>query len=588
MKDFWVSISAFENAYGKDGKSGGCVRRWWFDKICKLPQPARSATIFGDVFHAVCARFYLADDRGLDTTGKPVDLYPPGWKSVKSKFAKKEEVIGEITDMEETLIRTLIDKSIADGFMIREPGRLVECKRTRTLYIDPITGQRITWIGYIDLETNSSVEDHKTSKATKWLVSVKKFKTNVQMMMYGYDKYERGHSGDLWLRHNNYIKDYGDPQVIQRSADVTKEYVYDYFNSILLPRFKDMQKFSQRYPATEVESWRDLPPPNNSERECNHHYGHQCPYIGICTGQCSVALYQAKYEEINNRKEVSNMGLIDQIRAKNAAAMAAKGTPATPPATTAPLTNTGQGTQLAHEEPAPAPSDNRPKAPWHHPGCVACAENAYGGFNSKGAACEICDAQSEQHGKLKSIDYTWDYDAENNLVFTQNPGATPTFPEKAEKAPEKTAPPAEPKKVKTRKPRTKKQKAPAVVETPVVEAPVVETKQAELGPAPTPDGFKLLIGCTIFKCVGTQAVAADDILAEALKTIEQAAGKPATQIEHFELLKGLDALIPDVANNLAQSGVWVTTFQPTKGTALARLIDGLRQYADMVIVNIGM
>ena len=112
MKDFWVSISAFENAFGKDGKSGGCVRRWWFDKICKLPQPARSATIFGDVFHAVCARFYSADDRGLDERGQPVNLYPPGWKSVKSKFAKTEEVIGTISEMDETLIRTLVDKAI--------------------------------------------------------------------------------------------------------------------------------------------------------------------------------------------------------------------------------------------------------------------------------------------------------------------------------------------------------------------------------------------------------------------------------------------------------------------------------------------
>ena len=588
MKDFWVSISAFENAYGKDGKSGGCVRRWWFDKICKLSQPARSATIFGDVFHAVCARFYLADDRGLDATGKPVDLYPPGWKSVKSKFAKVEEVIGEITDMEETLIRTLIDKSISDGFMIREPGRLVECKRIRTLYTDPITGQKIVWIGYIDLETSSSVEDHKTAKNTRYLVSAKKLKTNVQMMMYGYDKYERGHSGDLWLRHNNYIKDYGDPQVIQRSAEATKEYVYDYYNTILLPRFKDMQKFSQKYPATEVERWRDLPPPNNSERECNHHYGHQCPYIGICTGQCNVALYQAKYDSL--RKEVSNMGLIDTIKAKNKAAMEAAGT--TPPATTPtktpdPATLPVPEARPAASQPAPqpaqAPVDDRSKAPWHFPGCVACADNVYGGFNSKGSACEICDAQSEQHGKLKSIDYTWDYDADNNLVFTQIKGATPTFPEKAEQAPAEE----KPKKVKTRKPRTKKQKAPPVEEAPVVETPVVE-EPAVAQAAPTPGGFKLLIGCTFFKNKDGKGLSSDSLLADVLREIEKTVGKPSSEIEHFALLQGIDASIPDIAQALAASGAWVVSFQPTKGTALARLVDGLRQYADMVIINIGM
>ena len=615
MKDFWVSISALENAYGKDGKSSGCVRRWWLDKICKLPQPARPATIFGDVFHAVQARFYLADDRGLDETGQPVNLYPDGWKSVKSKFAKTEEVVGTISDLDETLIRTLVDKAITDGFMIREPGRLVECKRQRTLYIDPITGQKIVWIGYIDLETYSSVEDHKTAKSTRYIVSVKKLKTNVQMMMYGYDKYERGHSGDLWLRHNNYIKDYGDPQIIQRETSVTKEYVYDYYNTILLPRFKDMMKFSQRYPATEVERWRDLPPPNNSDKECNYHYGHSCPFIGICTGQCDVALYRAKYDSV--RKVENNMGMIEDIKARNAKAMAAKGvvTPptVTPPAASAPAPASKSNPmdilkkiQASKPAPAPAPEpvvpvDDRSKAPWHYPGCVACLENPYGGFNSKGYACEVCDAQSEQHGKLKSIDYTWVFNEDKtDMLYTPIPGAKPTFPEKAVPETPVEAPVEEkPKKVKTRKARTKKQKAPPEVETPVerfidpeIIALIPEVMTSIVGdtPALTPGGFgfKLLIGCTLFKASSVITMSTDDILAEALKVAELAAGKSVTEIEHFALLQGIEAQIPEIAQALSSSGAWVVSFQPTKGTALDRLVGGLRQYADMVIVNIGM
>jgi hypothetical protein len=296
------------------------------------------------------------------------------------------------------------------------------------------------------------------------------------------------------------------------------------------------------------------------------------------------------------------MVLIDQIKKKNDAAMAAKGTsPAAAPAATSPAAApvaTPPASQPPQVQPSPAvapagaPVDGRPKAPWHFPGCVACKENVYGGFNSKGSACEICDAQSEQHGQLKSIDYTWEYDAENNLVFTPVEGATPTFPEKAETAPAE-APPAETKKVKTRKPRTKKQKAPPVVEVPVAEADALKEQAVCEGgignaPATTTGGFTLLIGCTFFKAGSQPPVTADSILAEALENIEQASGKTAAQIEHFELLKGLDVLIPDVAEYLAMSEAWVVSFQPTKGTALARLVDGLRQYADMVIVNIGM
>jgi len=615
MKDFWTSISAFENAKGKDGK-GGCIRRWWFDKICKLPQPASRATIFGDVFHAVLARFYLADDRGLDATGKPVNLYPPGWKSVKSRFAKKEEVIGEISVLDETLIRTLVDKAIADGYLIREPGRLVEREVSQILYTDPITGQKIVWKGFIDLETNQSVEDHKTSKAVKWLVSAKKLKTNVQMMMYGWDKYERGHSGDLWLRHNNYIKNYDDPRIIQRSAEVNKEYVYGYYNTVILPGFKEMLKYSQRYPATDVEKWRDLPPTNNAEKECNYYYGHTCPYIGICTGQCNVALYRAKYELL--RKENSTMGFINDLKEKNAAVMGAVTTavvpeqiPAQPLSKTelvnavdpspvpvapnpmdvlskiraatpsaAPVVAASAPESAPAPKSSPEPVDDRPKAPWHFPGCVACRDNPYGGFNSKGTACVVCDAQSEQHGKLKSIDYSWVYDENNNLVFTQNPGAVPTFPEKViQETKDVAAEPEKQKKVKTRKARTKKQKAAPDATSEVV---------PEIVPEANTNGFTLLIGCAIFKAGSVVPMSADNILAEALKVIELAAGKSAAEIEHFALLQGIDAQIPEIVQTLSLSSAWVVSFQPTKGTALARLVDGLRAHADMVIVNIGM
>lgn len=690
MKDFWTSISAEENAFGKDDKAGGCVRRWWLDKICKLPKPERTATMFGDVFHAVLARFYMADDRGLDSTGRPVNLFPEDWKSVKSRFAKEDEdaiiVENAISDLDEILIHSLIEKSVSEGILIRIPGRLVEREISRPLYTDPITGQKIILKGFIDLETSLSVEDHKTSKATKWLVSAAGLKTNVQMITYAWDKYERGHQGGLWLAHNNYVKDYADPQVIQRSAQVDKDYVYDYFNQVILQRFKAMQSIALKYPAELVNRWRELCPPNDPEKECNHYYGHTCPYISICSGQCDVALYRAKYEALKNQERNKTMSLLDVVRKQNqgilnqppvAAAPVAQpqvvqpiqqqaipnpqdvmaqiqnmeknGYPvrvAQPTSTTPPnpqdvlakiqaMKQQQQGGTIPAAIPASTPApvaqpvqapvvDNRPKAPWHFPGCMACKDNPYGGFNSQGGPCSICDAQNEKNGRLKSQDYDWDYinpktgqksdptkDPEAVLTFFQKPGATPinqpVQPETVQNqlhyptsvsqvTPTSTPAPAQ---IKTRKPRTKKQTAP-VASTP---APIAQTTPDTAWPlvgsvTPTQDalepepettdrleGFTLLIGCTVFK--GRQTITADDVLTEALSQIEKTAGKTAAEIEHFTLLAGLDAQIPTLAADLSGAGLWVTSFQPTKGTALARLVDGLRQYAQTVIVNIG-
>jgi hypothetical protein len=622
----------------------------------------------------------MADDRGLDASGTPVNLYPDGWKSVKSRFAKDDDIVlteEQISDLDEALIRVLVDKAITDGILVRIPGRLVEREITRPLYKDPLTGQKIVLKGFVDLETCRSVEDHKTAKDTKWLVSANKLRNNVQMIVYAWDKYERGHTGQLWLTHNNFIKDYDDPQVIQRTVQVDKEYVYDYFNQIILPKFRAMMGIYQKYPASMVEKWRDLSPPNNPEKECNHYYGHSCPYISICTGQCSVALYRAKYEDLQNNtvtltetvqtERVANMGLVDEIKRRNASenpppapvVIPPTATSAAPPPVstavnpldvlakvramqaaqqvapnTAPVATTPvvapPVVQTAPVATAPAQAvDNRPKAPWHFPGCVACRDNPYGGFNTRGTPCNICDAQNEQNGLLKSTDYSRQYDDQQNLVFTQNPGATPIFPEKAVQTPAPVIPaaippaPEAPKVVKTRKPRTPKVQTAAPAATtevqqevsteirfpsgsmmavspsnltdPMRDIPIesLEIKEDACVCGNRPYGITLLIGCTFFKDGGAAVLSADDILAEAFKTIEQvgiAEGKfkSLMEVPHFDRLNYLDAAIPEIADELDKAGIWVTAFSPTKGTALARLVDGLRPYASKVIVNIGM
>lgn len=609
MPQMWTSISAFEDAFGKDGK-GGCMRRWWFNKVVKMPKKPRQATVFGDVFHAVLARFYSADDRGL-INGKPVDLYPDGWKTMIPRFGNGEiqdDVPLTINDSEEALIKVLIEKAKSDGILFRAPGRVVEREITSILYTESgINPFSIVLKGFIDLETQKTVEDHKTAKSTEWIVSCNKLKTNAQMLAYAWDKYQRGHSGDLWLVHNNYIKDFNSPAVIRREIVVDLNYVTAMFMQELLPRFKRMLDVFKRYPAETVEKWRDIPPPNDPNKECNHHFGGDCPFISICSGQRTISQYRKLYEKtipLNSVERKDDMTLLERIKAANAAV-----TPPviTPPAVTTPAQpetkpaempanlaailakvksqTTAQQPATSVQPPAaqtPPPPPTTPvvpekqKAPWYQPGCTACKDNDILGFNSQGGSCMICDAVAASKGLPNSKDYNVDV-VDNNITYTlknaENP-APATAPASA------TSPAVETPISAVKRPRSKRQDRTSVPEVPAPTNPM-ESIPTGTGQTAEPAGFFLFIGCVPMKLNGGVATA-DDILRNLLNEIASAAGKKLVEIEHFALMQAIDACIADLAARL--KGYWVVTVPPTKGTALARLVDGLRQYAENVIV----
>lgn len=638
MMDQWTSISAFTEAKGRDGRTG-CLRRWAFKRFFKLPTAPVKATAFGDVFHAVLQRFYSADDRGL-VNGLPVNLYPDGWKVVPDRFGRKDDVLltrPDISHLEEMCIKNLVDKAINEGVLVRTPGRMVEqAFPDTTILTDLRTGAKQVLKGFIDLETPASVEDHKTVKSKKWALSMKALETDAQMLTYAKIKYLKGHSGNVWLIHNNFIKDQDQPEVIRREIIVEPGYVEDYYQRVLLPGFREMFNVYLTYQKTDIGRWREIAGPIDTQKECNHYYGGKCPFSGICSGSCDIPTYFNIFKELNEQlaaekssnllpKEIpinnpqtkgNLMNLIDRIKAGNQAALATPPavapvvTPAAPvaapPTPSAALSSVLAAVKAKAQQapaqvapaPDPAPTPAAPAAPtvaplgtapWYQPGCQACTTNAYQGFNSKGTPCNICDNMASLAGKPTSAMFTFSCDAAGKLTCTPKEGtpATPVTPQTPAVSTQVTATapviPATPAPEK----RTRRTKAEIDAEKAAKEqAPSPEVAQdAEAQVKTGTPGFTLLIGVTYAKGFPSNVVSADDLVGAAMEHLASVGKMDITTTDHHAVMRGLDIYMPTLITALVEANAIVVSVKPTPYTALDRVVGNLRPYAKEVLVG---
>ena len=627
-KDMWTSVSAITDA-------DDCLRRWWFHKRCKLPQDQRQATIFGDVHHAVCARFLEADDRGIDKkTGKPVELYPEGWRVMTNRF-DKSGTLYKVSDSEAALIKVLIQKAITDGVLVREPGRTVEREFETVIFTKGYA--KVILKGFVDLDTQRGIEDHKTTKNKKYLLSKAKLKKSIQMMGYAYERYLQGHQGSIWICHNGYVKDFDSPLVRKTDVEVTQIEVMEFFNDKILPIIKLMFKYYTEYPPARLDKWRNVPPANNANQSCNHHYGAACPYVMICSGLATIDDYLRKYgmsvtditgKIVHNEKGSQMNSLMNKIKQEQAAqATAAGAVPAvaspaaeaaatevkdqgsTPPAVgglTAMLAkvqagakslfNTGTAESIRVEPEAPVIEDvtlvpvatDKQAAPWYifqegESGCPACKDNDVLGFNSKTEPCMICVSRARAAGKPCPDQYAVDVLQDGKLQFTLRSTEETTTVQVAK----------EPETKVDIQPVVEKPAATLAAENEVakvsqtagyIESIKGQSKEIEAPPAPqAAAGFDIFVGCAFVKKAADECVEmyADVIVSVMLNDISTIAEKPWATLDHFVLMQAIDAYVESLLPRL--SGYVIISTVPSKGGAHARLIDGLRLHAASVI-----
>ncbi len=439
-----------------------CNRLWWFEKMLKLPKIDRGYLTFGTVLHAVIERWLRADDQGNDPgTGVPVDIYPAGWE-VAEDGAK-------INIQEAALIKRLIEAGIEEGVLERRPGRKIEHEFWMPVIEahESADGTTVKLVGYIDLLLPGEIQDHKSSKSTRYAKSGAELRNDTQMLVYArvaldaLDARRVGGEAGLTaatlanelgadtvvVRHNLFVKDVDQTKVRATSTAVTRAEIDARWRVVVKTAHKMLE-------TRKLTSWNEVEGPA-SYSTCNDYGG--CAYRSICSNVESVQDYQNRLARVASRdvhcdtlngngvaqtrartnigrKIVTTKSLSEKMaetRARQAQLANAKTNgngapkPAAPklavngakpangalppkaPVVTAKMP-AANGTAKPAAKTAQAPKlPPQPPAPWAHPGQdgEVCIACQGSGVNSKRTGpCKICDDNRAHAGLPRSTD----------------------------------------------------------------------------------------------------------------------------------------------------------------------------------------
>lgn len=392
-------------------------------------------------------------------------------------FGTGIESEGKVTPAEEVDVKRLIQAAIENGVLERVPGRKIEQGFNRTVIKTvcpncadqpqmfkegskcPICngngkGTTVQIVGYIDMETNNEVHDHKTTSNMRYAKQAKKESPNwlgksSQMLIYAKEVttkcIERGEPVPpiITLRHNVYC---AKENIVRKTiAEVTQEDIQREWSKIERTAAHMVEL------RDNVEEWTDIADPEDASLACNAYGG--CPYRSICSHQESADNYENRLEKLKQKAYTNSvaptqtpngehdMPSFKEIMAQQAAAKAASlGTQApapaqavsinppapTPTQTAAPVVTTAPTHTVtphtitttatvvtANGLPANAP-------PWASPDCSACPSNkgiAGVGFNKNGAPCKICDLKSAKAGRKTSAEFVLELDGKGNCIW---------------------------------------------------------------------------------------------------------------------------------------------------------------------------
>jgi len=358
-----------------------CKRKWWFTFVQRLPTITKDFFSFGTVLHAACERYLLSEP-----------LWPQGWEIDPDTQTR-------VSPQDASLIQVLVQAGIDEGIVEKRVGGKVE--EWITLKIDNDSELR----GLIDYhDSQSRIEDHKTSKSTRYFKSPNALKKSIQMMAYAKWMLEelkrRGKVPPkvLTLVHNQFLKDYDTPTVRRREAEVTPAQVDKFFEEVirkLVTQMKATEKITEPFAIED-------PMPS----ACRAYGG--CDFIPICTAQETMVQYERRITTINHRLKNPKPHITaatmtpEEFLAKSAAKKAhtpAVLTPINPPRTQAVL-------EVTDIEPGEIP-------PWADPNCPLCSKGDSPGFNPrKGAPCRICLSKT----KVSTDSFEWEVN-EGRLIW---------------------------------------------------------------------------------------------------------------------------------------------------------------------------
>jgi RecB family exonuclease len=278
MRDLWLSASAYETWLQ-------CPRKWVFDRVWKLPRKPSKAVVFGTILHAVLARWLKADETGRDAKGNPVDIYPEYWHRCED---------GEVDSLEQSEIKTMVDRAIEQGILVRKPGLLIEEPIKRPL----IPG--VLLIGTIDVldVMGKTIQDHKTSKNGKYTLTPASLVKSNQMLIYAGELAMRFFEAigvppqEVYLRHNQFIRE--GERVRAVDAVITVSELDAYWNELEQNAEKMLGQYQIARQMLDSKGYDHSVFTCGGPEACNAYGG--CPFLGICSGQVKFPKEERKTE----------------------------------------------------------------------------------------------------------------------------------------------------------------------------------------------------------------------------------------------------------------------------------------------------
>jgi PD-(D/E)XK nuclease superfamily protein len=549
-----------------------CHRKWWLQRVARLPEVPRGYLIFGTVLHACLERWCSGDANGrvplgpcrpkdeenrwlvrdggpLDGqgVGEPVQVFPAGWETVEEKGQKQT-----VTPNEAALIRKLVEQAVERGIVQRGDGRVLE----REIRLPVIDGVEL--VGFLDVfkpaeaEQNHAIpqiHDHKTfgEGSVRFLKQASAASPNYvgadrQLLTYAAaTSLIDGWSGPVVVRHNQFPKfdDGRGPRSVE--AVVPPEAWAERWSEIQAAAVEMLR-------VREIKRWDDVAGPVQPDT-CQKYGG--CPFREICGRRTTLDGYRASVERrikdapgarpnvstgpLRGEKNMTDQGNIF-ARARGARSASTEqtrpvsSTTAAAPASAAPASDQpGINGGVAPAAPAApiAPPANAP--PWANPACTACRGT---GFNSKGRPCPICDALAKRSRRPTSSMYLIEGDAQAGFVCHAKEG-------KAQEIVDLGAPTSWSSRGGSFRPQAEPAKGPTatpVVAVAVQQAPVTQTgggtstaveKTCEPteqpcvevdAPAATakrgrkPAGITIMVGCAQLKGPDRSTITAQDLL----------------------------------------------------------------------------
>lgn len=393
-----------------------CWRQWWFRYVQRMPSIQDDSTTFGSVLHEVAERWVGADDQGRDHTGTPVDPYPAGWDR-------------QVTPKEAAEIRALVTAGIEQGVLRRMPGRVIEGE-----FQTPVI-PGVTLKGKIDVLLPDGVEDHKSAKTMRFVLSEEALQTDPQLLIYGHECLSRNPKlTEVSVRHNVFCREgkvRGTGPVMIQAEEINR-----FWTQSVVPFAQNAVEL--RAKGLKDEEWAKVSGPAPGSNACKKYRG--CAFASVCGYAETPAAYRERIARVTAPKPAqpkeSKVGIFDKLSkpktvapapvtvAQTVAAVAPTLAPTPAPVkqdltdAVLALTSKMKGPTLASTLastvaptegassffiPLPFPPAAAVKvegaAPWANPDCKACGGT---GINvSKGLPCKACKIVSEhRHGPL--------------------------------------------------------------------------------------------------------------------------------------------------------------------------------------------